>query len=246
MMIDQFANDSNEYKLWLSEVKTKIRTAQVKIALAANGGLIQTYWELGQMINEKQLKHKWGDKLIDQVAKDLKEEFPDNTGFSTSNLKYCKRFYSFYQTEIGQQPVDQFEDIPLVRIPWGHNILIFTKSKNITEARFYIQQTLENNWSRDVLALQIKTNLYDRSGKAISNFTHTLPDPMSDLAQQTLKDPYVFDFVSLTKPFKEKDIENQLVHQITKFFKKVQNTSGKSERIGAGFTSQSEAGCELR
>ncbi len=109
-MIDQFVIDSNEYKLWLSEVKTKIRTAQVKIALAANGGLIQTYWELGQMINEKQLQHKWGDKLIDQVAKDLKAEFPDNTGFSTSNLKYCKRFYSFYQTEIGQQPVDQFED----------------------------------------------------------------------------------------------------------------------------------------
>ena len=102
-------------------------------------------------------------------------------------------------------------------LPWGHNILIFTKSKDLKEAEFYIQQTIENHWSRDVLALQIKSNLYIRSGKAISNFKQTLPEPMSDLAQQTLKDPYIFDFLTMSKPYHEKDIENQLIQHITKF-----------------------------
>lgn len=148
------------------------------------------------MINDKQAETKWGDKLIEQVSKDLKSEFPDMQGLSTSNLKYRKRFYLFYNSLIGQQPVDQ--------LPWGYNILIFSKSKDISEAHFYIQQTIENNWSRDVLALQIKTDLFTRQGHAVSNFKNTLPMPMSDLAEQTLKDPYIFDFMALAQPYKEK------------------------------------------
>ncbi|MEI6347636.1 MAG: PDDEXK nuclease domain-containing protein [Bacteroidota bacterium] len=201
--------NSISYADWLKGVKERIRLARIKVALAANSELLSFYWDLGKMIADKQTETKWGDKIIEQVSKDLKREFPDMQGLSTSNLKYCKRFYLFYHSSIGQQPVDQ--------LPWGHNILIFTKSKDISEAGFYIQQTMENNWSRDVLALQIKTNLFARQGHAISNFKSTLPLPMSDLAEQTLKDPYIFDFMALARPYNEKDIENQLINHVTKF-----------------------------
>ena len=164
------------------------------------------------MISEKQLLTNWGDKLISQISLDLKEEFPEMSGLSTSNLKYCKRFYLFYTSNdvsIGQQLVDQ--------IPWGHNIMIFSKSNTIFEAKFYIEQTIENNWSRDVLANQIKTNLYNRIGKSVNNFKATLPEPFSDLAEQTLKDPYVFDFLTISTKANERDIENQLVEHVKKF-----------------------------
>lgn len=147
----------------------------------------------------------------------MQEEFPDIKGLSTSNLKYCQRFYTFYRAEIGQQLVDQFPNTLYGRIPWGHNILIFTKSKDREEANFYLQQTIENNWSRDTLALQVKSNLYVRQGKAVTNFSKTLPTPDSELAQQTLKDPYIFDFMTMAEPYKEKDIEDQLVANMTKF-----------------------------
>jgi len=118
---------------------------------------------------------------------------------------------------ISQQAVDQFGQQPVAQIPWGHNILIFSKSKDVDEALFYVSQTIENGWSRDTLGLQLKSNLYQRTGKTISNFKHTLPEPLSDLAQQTFKDPYVFDFMTMAKPYHEKDIEQQLIQHITKF-----------------------------
>ena len=119
------------------------------------------------MIAEKQAQTNWGDKLIGQVANDLKVEFPDMSGLSISNLKYCKRFYLFHKNLIGQQPVDQLVQQFVGLIPWGHNILIFSKSKDVKEAHFYIRQTIENGWSRDTLSLQIKGNLYTRQGKAV-------------------------------------------------------------------------------
>jgi predicted nuclease of restriction endonuclease-like (RecB) superfamily len=201
---------NSEYKIWINELKNQVRFVQIKAAIAVNSELIKFYWELGKMISEKKEFYNWGDKLIDQISLDLKEKFPEMKGFSTRNIKYCRNFYSFYSSSsIGQQLVAQ--------IPWGHNILIFSKSKDSNEAHFYIQQTIENNWSRDVLALQIKTNLFERNGKAINNFKYTLPEPFSDLAEQTLKDPYVFDFLSLSTNAKEKDIENQLIHHLKKF-----------------------------
>jgi len=206
-----------EYKDWLVNIKAKIRNSQLKVAIVANSAVLIFYWELGNMIVEKQLSTKWGDKLIDQLSIDLKEEFPAIRGLSATNLKYCKHFYTFYEASIGQQPVDQLAKTICFTVPWGHNILIFSKSKDINEANFYLEQTLENNWARDVLALQIKSNLFHRIGKTVNNFNNTLPKPLSELAQQTLKDPYVFDFMTLTQPFKEKDIENQLVKQITRF-----------------------------
>lgn len=208
--------DNFEYKNWLTELKSKIRSVQIKAAVAVNFALIEFYWELGKMISEKQTQ--WGTQFLEKLSSDLKSEFPEMQGFSTRNLKYIKQFYQFYTNgQIGQQAVSQFGQQLVAQIPWGHNILIISKSKSINEAIFYINETIGNNWSRDVLALQIKTQLFERNGKSVNNFKTTLPKPMSDLAEQTLKDPYVFDFMTMSKPFIEKDIENQLVNHITKF-----------------------------
>ncbi|KAA6440892.1 DUF1016 domain-containing protein [Dyadobacter flavalbus] len=206
-----------DYRIWLGEIRLKIESSQIKVAVAVNSALISFYWELGKLIVEKQAETQWGDKLIDTLSKDLKEDFLDIKGLSSSNLKYCKRFYSFYSPPIGQQAVDQLQSQLFLQIPWGHNILIFTKSKNLQEANFYLQQTLENGWSRDILALQLKSNLYSRLGSSITNFSSTLPKPFSDLAQQTLKDPYIFDFLTLGPKAKELDIEIQLTQHVTQF-----------------------------
>jgi len=218
------------YKNWLLQLKDKIRRAQLKAAVAVNSALIEFYWELGKMIAEKE--NVWGSKLIENVSKDLKDEFPKVKGLSSRNLKYCLHFYNFYRNEydlssIGQQAVAQLQTLDnelieirqqaVAQIPWGHNILIFTRSENIAEAKFYINKTIENRWSRNVLDLQIKSDLYNRQGKAISNFKSTLPEPLSDLANQTLKDPYIFDFLSFGEKFREQDIEKQLIQHISKF-----------------------------
>jgi len=220
---------TKEYKDWLSELKLKIRSAQAKAAITINSALISFYWDLGKMISESQTAY--GTSFLKQLSKDLKSEFPDMKGFSYRNLASCRQFYQFYLTPSNlQQPVANFKNNPAYasdydeitahpasQIPWGHNVLVFSKAESVEEAQFYLQQTIENGWSRDILALQIKSKLYNRQGKAVTNFKETLADPFSDLAQQTLKDPYVFDFLSLETPFKEKDIERQLVTHITKF-----------------------------
>ena len=202
-----------DYQNWLNTIKQQVQSARLRVSLAANRELIQFYWELGAQIAQKQAQSQWGDKLIPQLSADLQKAFPELKGLSASNLKYCLRFYQFYATPtatpFGQQPVDQ--------IPWGHNILIFTKCDTVSEAGFYIAQTIEQGWSRDVLALQLKSRLHERTGKAITNFSRTLPAPQSDLAQQTLKDPYTFDFMALTAPFNEQDVERQLTQHITHF-----------------------------
>jgi len=230
-----------EYKQWIAEVKQKIRSTQIKAAIVVNSALIGFYWDLGRMIAEKQTAY--GTGFIPRLSKDLQEEFPDVKGLSVRNLALCREFYQFYSSVILQQPVAKLiqqpvgliegravtrlptDDTPrpvnlqqsVALVPWGHNILIFTKSKDIAEALFYIQKTKENNWSRDTLALQMKSDLYARQGKAVTNFTDTLPAPHSDLARQTLKDPYVFDFFPLFEDYTERDIEHQLTQHITRF-----------------------------
>lgn len=211
------------YKTWITELKQKVKSAQAKAALAVNRELILFYWDLGQAISEKLHMSQWGDKVLENVSRDLQRAFPDMRGFSVSNLKTCKLFFEYF----GSQAVNQLQNVDnesmlskkqlVVQIPWGHIKIIITKIKNEKEAYFYIQKIKENNWSRDTLALQIKSDLYQRSGRAISNFQDTLPEVMSDLAQQALKDPYVFDFLQLSESFREKDIENQLVLHIRNF-----------------------------
>jgi len=256
LTMQHLLNINKDYLKWFSEIKNKIRSTQIRAALAANATLIEFYYDLGRMIVEKQAQSTWGDKLVQQLSKDLQVEFPEMSGFSYSNLKFCKQFFNYFQfcrqTEgvIGQQTVSQLQNAGnksaaicqqsvsklnslslnelsleaneklkklIFNTPWGHIIQIINKVKDPQNALFYLLETQKNAWSRDILALQIKNGLHERQGKAITNFAFTLPEPMSDLAQQALKDPYVFDFLTMTKPYHEKDIENQLIQHIAKF-----------------------------
>ncbi len=208
-----------EYKNWLRELKQKIKAGQIKAALSVNSELIKLYWEIGAMIVEKQKQSKWGSGFIEQTAKDLRKEFPNIKGFSKANLYLMRRLYIFYnQGDINvEQLVPQIQRDKLLQIPWGHHVMILKKIKNINEALFYINKTIENNWSRSVLEYQIETNLYERQGKAITNFENTLPQSDSDLARELLKDPYNFDFITLSENANEKELEDKLTQHITEF-----------------------------
>ena len=225
---------NQEYTNWIVALKSTIKNRQIKAALAVNTNLILMYWDLGKEIVEKQENAKWGSGFIDQLSKDLKSEFSDMGGFSRSNLFSIKKFYLFYrefqfvqqvagQIEIIQQVVGQIEpEIPATilqccKIPWGHNLVLIEKTKNIKEIQFYINQTIENNWSRSVLEYQIEKNLYLRQGNAITNFKNTLPEIQGDLAKELLKDPYNFEFLTLSAQAKEKDLEQELIQHISKF-----------------------------
>jgi predicted nuclease of restriction endonuclease-like (RecB) superfamily len=226
----------SEYKDWLRELKANIKRSQIKAALAVNSELIQLYWDLGKQIVEKQENTQWGSGFIDQLSKDLKDEFPNMGGFSAYNLRMCRTFCSFYSQSISiwEQLVPKLEQVDnqditkveqvvrqlpniLSMIPWGHHVLILKKIKNIPEAIFYVQQTIENNWSRAVLDYQIETNLYQRQGKAITNFKNTLPEPESDLANALLKDKYNFEFLTLSGKVKELELEQKLIDNIANF-----------------------------
>ena len=225
---------NKEYKNWLVSLKQKVRSSQLKAAVSVNVELLQLYWDLGADIVSQQSRHSWGDGFLVQLSKDLSSEFPEMKGFSLSNLKYMKQWYLFYSGDAGisQQPVGQSDGINsqqlvdrVKRIPWGHNIVIITKCKKISDAAYYVDKTIEHGWSRAVLVHQIESGLINREGKSISNFPSTLPESVSDLAQQTVKDPYVFDFLSLTSDYTERDLENSLVEHVSKFLLE----------LGAGF-----------
>ena len=198
-----------EYKQWLTDLKFRIRNSQIKAALKVNTELINLYWELGKEIVSKQEQSQWGDGLIKQLSSDLQQEFPEMKGFSTTNIKYIKRWYSFYNQDItiGQQVVDQLRET-VSQIPWGHNLRIIIQCKSIEEAFFYIHKTIENGWSRSILELHIKQQDYQRTRHSVSNFSRLLPTVQSDLAQELLKDPYNFDFLTLTDSYKERELEN--------------------------------------
>ena len=203
----------SEYNYWLEQIKKQIYSMQIKSMTFVNSELLTLYWNIGKEIIEKQKEYNWGEKFLLNFSKDLLKEFPNMKGFSVRNLKYIRQWYKFYSNnQIGQQAVAQLKSIP-----WGHNLVIITKCKKITEAIFYINKTIEYNWSRVVLVHQIENQLYERQGKSITNFKKTLPKPHSELAQQTLKDPYIFDFLNIRKEVEEKELENKLVKNITKF-----------------------------
>ena len=206
-----------DYRLWLDSVKSTIRSTQIKAAFSVNEKLIQLYWYLGKMIDDKIQHANWGEGIIKHIASDLKAEFPNLTGFSRSNLFYMRQFYGFYSNadEKVQQLVGQ--------IPWGHNILIFRKIKSIEVATFYLKGTIQNNWSRSILDIQLDTKLHERQGQAITNFDKTLPNSQAELAQEALKDPYIFDFLTMTTGLHELDLERQLTDQIIKFLLELGN-----------------------
>jgi len=211
-----------EYRNWLRELKQKVRQAQVKAAVQVNTALLSFYWDLGADILERQKTAQWGSGFLKQLSADLMAEFPDVKGFSEANIRFVRRWYLFYSDaasnsvtscdRIGQQPVTQ-----LVQIPWGHNRVIISKCKDVATALYYVQKTLEHSWSRSVLTHQIESGLYQREGKALTNFNATLPAPQSDLAQQLVKDPYNFDFLVLTNDYNERELEKALTDHITKF-----------------------------
>ncbi|MBY0378976.1 MAG: PDDEXK nuclease domain-containing protein [Burkholderiales bacterium] len=220
LITEENLNSTSEYTELLYLIKSKIRNAQLKAVVTVNQQMLEFYWELGNIIIQKQAQTTWGDKLINQLSHDLKIEFPEMKGFSISNLKYMKQWVNFYSpnTAISQQAVGQ-----IMQTPWGHNIAIISKCKNITEAIYYVYNTVKYNWSRSVLIHQIESELYQREGKAINNFETQLPQPQSDLASQVLKDPYVFDFVRMTKEYTERDLERELVNHISHFLLELGN-----------------------
>ena len=178
------------------------------------------YWEIGQSISQKVETMKWGTGIVDVLAKDLKKLFPNQKGFSRTNLFYMKKWFEFYS--LNQMKFEKVQQL-VGQIPWGQNIVIMNKAKSAEEALFYLNKTLINNWSRAVLVHQIESNLYDRQGKAITNFESTLITANSELAVETLKDPYKFDFLTLEEEALEKDIEEQLVKNITSFLLELGN-----------------------
>jgi predicted nuclease of restriction endonuclease-like (RecB) superfamily len=204
-----FPEDESYFGL-LNNLKQRIRSAQVKAALAVNQEMIALYWHIGREILSRQQAQGWGSKVIDRLAKDLKREFPDVRGFSRSNLKYMRAFAEAWPDwEFGHQLGGQ--------IPWRHNCVIIEKVKDREERLWYIHQTIENGWSRNVLVLQIESGLYRRQGGAVTNFERTLPQPQSDLAQSLIKDPYNFDFLTISKDAREQELERGLIEHIRDF-----------------------------
>jgi len=198
------------YDEFLRGLKERIRTAQVKAALAVNRELVLLYWRIGQDILERQRQSGWGSKVIDRLAADLRNAFPEMSGFSPRNLKYMRAFAEAW-------PDEGFVQQVAAQLPWFHNCTILNKLKTLAERTWYAQQTIENGWSRNILIHQIESNLFHRKGKAITNFAKTLPAPQSELAQQIIKDPYNFDFLSLGAEAKERDLERGLIAQLQKF-----------------------------
>ncbi|MDR3625135.1 MAG: PDDEXK nuclease domain-containing protein [Chlamydiales bacterium] len=203
------------YKKLLDNLKTRIRSAQIKAAIKVNEELIKLYWEIGQEITERQDKQGWGTQVIEHLAKDLQNSFPGVGGFSRTNVFRMRAFYLAYQKV--PQAVGQLNDLPVFRIPWGHNAVIIEKLVSTEQRLWYAEQTLINGWSRSSLEDWIKSDLINRQGKAITNFAEKLPLPQSHLAHETLKDPYNFEFLTLADGYREQELEKGLLKHIQKF-----------------------------
>lgn len=198
--------NDNQYLDVIESIKNEISKAQYSAALQVNKELTLLYYHIGNIINE----HKtWGNKFIDNLAKDIKIAYPDSTGYSIRNLKYMAKLAAEYDEEFVQQAVAQ--------IPWGHNVVLLDKISEVSIRKWYVEKIIENGWSRNVLVHQIESGLYERQAIAhkISNFEKLLPAAQSELAVQTMKDPYVFDFIPFKEDMVERDIENALVKEVT-------------------------------
>jgi predicted nuclease of restriction endonuclease-like (RecB) superfamily len=206
------------YAVWLRDLKGRIHAAQQRAALAVNQELVLLYWQIGRDILARQSVQGWGAKVIDRLAHDLRSSFPELKGFSRANLMYMRAFAQAWQNaEIVQQLVG--------RLPWGHNLVLLTKLKDEQMRVRYAEHAVTQGWSRNVLALQIDARMLERSGQAMTNFEARLPAPQSDLARDALKDPYLFDFLSIGQEASERDVEHALVSHISRFLLE----------LGAGF-----------
>lgn len=228
----------NDYSLWRKGIETLIDTAKLKAAINVNMELLSLYWNIGKQILDKQEKQGWGKKIIEQLSKDLMTKYPDDRGYSVRNLKYMRQFavaypqFPFVQVPLAQLkslPILQatlnkledegtdFVQVPLAQISWYHHISLLSKVKDDAERAYYITETAQNGWSRDVMLMQIDNGYIHAKGHAINNFEQTLPSPQSDLAKYIFKDPYNFSFLGTVALQNELDIEKSLTSKITEF-----------------------------
>lgn len=221
-----------EYKNWISDVSKRFRKSQLKAAVKVNEEMLRFYWTMGRDIAKMSNEAKYGSQFYNTISTDLKDIFPDIKSFSPTNLKYMRYFYEMYPTaEICQKVVDESETSEnrqqladesglqwIFRIPWGHHMFLLDKCKeNQEKALFYVKKTIENNWSRAVMQNQVSSNLYEREGKALTNFAKTLPAIQSDLAQAITKDPYNFDFLTMQETYNEKELKDALLNDVSHF-----------------------------
>ena len=201
---------SDAYLKFIEEVKSEIQKQRISVVLNANSSMICLYWNIGRSILKKQEEEGWGAKIIDRMAKDLKEAFPEMSGFSPRNIKYMRKFAeSWPDFEIVQRVVAQ--------IPWRTNISLMDKLKDEESRIWYAYKVIENGWSKAILDLQIESKLMDRSGRSVNNFPAALPPEDSDMVNQVFKDPYLFDFLGTDMPRREIEIERQLTEHIQSF-----------------------------
>ena len=200
--------NASEYLETVEQIKTEIQAAQYKAAVSVNQEMIMLYHSIGEAINSHKI---WGNRFIDSLAKDIKLAFPNAKGYSVRNLKYMAKFATTY-------PDRQFVQTVSAQIPWSHNVAILDKVKDLDQRIWYIKKTAENGWSHSVLIHQIESGLYERQviAEKVSNFESRLPSPQSELAVQTMKDPYIFDFIPFKEDMIERDIERALVQDVTK------------------------------
>ncbi|GIW85682.1 MAG: hypothetical protein KatS3mg108_0006 [Isosphaeraceae bacterium] len=229
----------------LADVKGRIQAAQTRAVLAVNAELVRLYWDIGRIIDQRQQQEGWGAAVIPRLAAALKNELPELKGFSERNIDLMIQFYREYPepaaivpSVVAQLPAPPISQPAVAKssaaekvqpavaktpestfwaLPWAHHVILMQKVKDLPTRRWYMEQTLARGWSRNVLAAQIDAQAHTRQGKAVSNFAAVLPAPQSDLAQQTLKDPYIFDFLTLAEPFQERELETQLVRHLEKF-----------------------------
>ena len=206
------------YVDWLADLKGRIHTAQQRATLAVNRELVLLYWQIGHDILARQAEQGWGARVIERLSHDLRAAFPDMKGFSPRNLKYMRAFAETW-------PDAKFVQEVLAQLPWYHQLALLDKLDTPESRRWYVAKAIEHNWSRNILVMQIETRLLERNGAAVNNFAASLPKPQSDLARESLKDPYRFDFLGLTDEAQEREIENALVKHVTEFLLE----------LGAGF-----------
>ena len=241
------------YVQWMADIKQRYRQSQVKAAVRVNTAMLEFYWSVGRDLVALRAEERWGAGVVKQFALDMRQAFPDETGFSDTNVKYMKRWYLFYYERVikGQRPVDQIghqagDELEVIirqqvadqieegekgqrlvdqlempelfgRVPWGQHIDIISRCETLDEALFYVRQVVDGGWSRPRLNANIDKHLYQSQGAAVTNFEHTLPAPQSQLAKEILKDPYHFGFLSMSEEYEEKDLEDALVSNVTRF-----------------------------
>lgn len=243
MTQDLTLSNNKEYRSWVKELKQRYLSARLKASVDANRTLLEYYWSVGRDIADKQYANTYGSKFYETLSHDMRSEMPGEKGFSESNIRYMYRFYQLYNQLIVNLPqgAEDFSQTNILRgvddsetanfpqlaerlynevcsIPWDHQRRIIDKCKRDPhKALFFVRKVIENSWGRDVLLNFLGTDLYERQAKAITNFSKTLPALQSDLAQQTTKDPYVFNFLAMTEDYNERELEDALVANVTKF-----------------------------